>query len=153
MMKHLCLVNAGRNLLPDLGFHQMSFWELVIVDLVAILLVQTFARLGTLVEKIQTDIMSHCGDQVQITLKNYLQSIVVTKLLIQCQVTDDYKPLERLKLLLPHELDALRFWCAVKLRFVMVLNAFGTIGLLLWRIGIFLSLHFPFRFDGLLLGF
>jgi hypothetical protein len=151
MMKHLRPVNAGHNLLPDLGFHQMPFWELVIVDLMAILLVQIFVRICTLGDKKQSGIMTQLGDQVQTTLTIFKDCCCQS---VHPMPGDGWlQALGASQATFPHVLEALQFWCAVNLRFVMVLNAFGTSRLLLWRIEIFLGLHFPFRFDGLLLGF
>jgi len=53
MMQHVRLVNAGLDLLADLGCHLILFWELVIVELVAILPGRAFASIGPLVDKMK----------------------------------------------------------------------------------------------------
>ena len=51
MVQHLRLINAGLDLFIGLGGHQVLVWEFGIVDLVAILSGRTFARIGTLIDK------------------------------------------------------------------------------------------------------
>jgi hypothetical protein len=126
VIQHVCLVNAGFDLLVFPGCHQILIREFGIVDLVSILLRRTFASIGTLIDEMQSSIMAQFGDQVQTTLAHHLQGVVVAKVSIQHQIGDREQALKDSQLLFDHFLDALQLWDQLYLGLVPVLAAFGT---------------------------
>ena len=87
-MQHFGLIDAGLDMTFNALFDQILLGNITVVDFLAIPSARASILLLAVVDEVQRGVTTQLGDQVQVTLPNHLQGLVVAKVSVQGQITD-----------------------------------------------------------------
>jgi hypothetical protein len=96
LMEELRLVEAGLDVPLHGGLLQIWPWDVVIIDLAAILARATPSSLGAGVGEVQGRIAPQRGNEVHVALPGHRQSVVVAKVPIEYQMGQGNNPRHQL---------------------------------------------------------
>ena len=88
VMQHLCLIDASFDTIFGTLLDQILLLDTAIVDLLAKFLARTCGILLALIHEVQGGIITQFGNQMQTTLPDHLQIIVVSKVPIERHMAD-----------------------------------------------------------------